>query len=178
MNFIKLFVTFIAFAFVFSTISYSKSNTKIKEKVSEFIYGDEAHIPSCHASTLVELDNGDILAAWFGGKDEGDKSVEIWMARRSADKWSKPVAMTHYPDQPTWNPVLFRDNSNKTWLFFKVGPNPREWTGAYRTSTDNGKSWSDVVLLPGGVLGPIKNKPIQLQNGDIVCGTSVEAWHV
>lgn len=178
MNFIKLLATCIVFTFLLSNGSFAKSGTKIKKKVSEFIYGDEAHIPSCHASTLVELDNGDILAAWFGGKDEGDKSVEIWLSRRSGGKWSKPVAMTHYPDQPTWNPVLFRDSSNKIWLFFKVGPNPREWTGAYRTSTDNGKSWSNVVLLPGGVLGPVKNKPIQLQNGNIVCGTSVEAWHV
>jgi len=150
----------------------------VKPFIAEFIYGDEAGIPSCHASTLVELDNGDILAAWFGGKEEGDKSVEIWLARRSNGTWSKPMVMTHYPDQPTWNPVLFRDNTNKIWLFFKVGPSPREWTGAYRTSTDNGKTWSEVTLLPAGLLGPIKNKPIQLQNSDIVCGTSVEAYKV
>ena len=49
------------------------------------------------------------------------------------------------------------------------------WTGAYRTSFDNGDTWSDIVFLPAGLLGPIKNKPIQLKNGNIVCGTSVEA---
>jgi predicted neuraminidase len=146
--------------------------------VSEFIYGDKAGIPSCHASTLVELDNGDILASWFGGEDEGEKSVEIWLSRRSNGKWSKPQQMTDYPNQPTWNPVLFRDKTNQIWLFFKVGPSPTEWTGAYRTSKDNGKSWSDISLLPAGLLGPIKNKPIQLENGDIVNPTSVEAWRV
>lgn len=156
----------------------SENHPKVKPVVAEFIYDESANIPSCHASTLVELDNGDILAAWFGGSDEGEKDVEIWLARKSGGTWSKPQQMTDYPNQPTWNPVLFRDSCNKIWLFFKVGPSPREWTGAYRTSTDNGKTWSDVVLLPAGLLGPIKNKPIQLQNGDIVCGTSVEAWRV
>ena len=164
--------------FLFSITScFAEKQKKLIADVSEFIY-DEAPFPSCHASTLVELENGDILSAWFGGKGERDKTVEIWMSRKSNGIWSAPVAMTDYPDMPTWNPVLFRDNSNKIWLFFKVGPSPREWTGAYKTSTDNGKTWSDITLLPGGVLGPIKNKPIQLKNGDIVCGTSVEAYKV
>ena len=89
MNFIKLLVTFIAFAFVLSNTGYSKSNYKIKEQVAEFIYGAEAHIRSCHASTLVELDNGDILAAWFGGKDEGDKrSEERRVGKECRSRWS------------------------------------------------------------------------------------------
>src|SRR6185503_12479414 len=45
---------------------------------SQFIYEDPP-TPSCHASTIVES-NGKILAAWFGGKDEGDPSVGIWLA--------------------------------------------------------------------------------------------------
>jgi len=28
--------------------------------------------------------------------------------------------------------------------------------------------------LPNGILGPIKNKPVQLANGDILCGSSTE----
>ena len=151
---------------------------KVKPQISEFIYTDD-NIPSYHASTLVELENGDILAAWFGGKEEGDNSVEILMARRVKGKWSSPVAMTNYPDSPTWNPVLFRDNSGKIWLFFKVGPTPTNWTGACRTSIDNAKTWSEITYLPAGLLGPVKNKPIQLANGNIVSGSSVEtdrAW--
>ena len=176
-NLVRICVGVMGSLFVLYSIGCAKQNCKVDAKISEFIYNDN-RIPSCHASTLVELKNGDILAAWFGGKDEGDKSVEIWLSRRSDGKWSMPVTMTDYPDQPTWNPVLFRDNSNKIWLFFKVGPSPREWTGAYRTSTDDGKTWSDITLLPAGLFGPIKNKPIQLANGDIVCGTSVEAYRV
>ena len=174
--FAKLVFTLLLAILTLSTVVAQE--TKLNPKISEFIYGEEAGIPSCHASTLVELDNGDILASWFGGEDEGENSVEIWLSRRSNGTWSKPKQMTDYPNQPTWNPVLFRDNTNKIWLFFKVGPSPREWTGAYRTSTDNGKTWGDIVLLPGGLFGPIKNKPIQLKNGNIVSGTSVEAYRV
>jgi predicted neuraminidase len=42
------------------------------------------------------------------------------------------------------------------------------------TSIDNGKTWSTPVRLPDGILGPIKNKPVQLPNGDILCGSSTE----
>src|SRR5688572_24105604 len=46
---------------------------------SEFI-ADDMPTPSCHASTIVES-GGKLLAAWFGGKAEGDPSVGIWLSR-------------------------------------------------------------------------------------------------
>ena len=59
-------------------------------------------------------------------------------------------------------------------LFYKVGPNPKEWWGLYITSEDNGLTWSKPIKLPNGILGPIKNQPIQLENGDILSPTSTE----
>jgi predicted neuraminidase len=48
------------------------------------------------------------------------------------------------------------------------------------TSADDGKTWSKPTRLPAGILGPIKNKPVQLANGDILCGSSMEGdgWKV
>jgi len=46
--------------------------------------------------------------------------------------------------------------------------------GELRTSSDEGRTWSAARRLPEGILGPIKNKPVQLANGDILCGTSSE----
>ena len=37
-----------------------------------------------------------------------------------------------------------------------------------RTSTDDGKSWSDAKRLPQGILGPIKDKPVQLADGTLL----------
>ena len=49
-----------------------------------------------------------------------------------------------------------------------------------RTSDDDGETWSDARRLPDGILGPIKNKPVQLANGDILCPSSTEndGWQV
>jgi predicted neuraminidase len=45
-----------------------------------------------------------------------------------------------------------------------------------KRSRDGGRSWSEAELLPAGVLGPIKNKPIAGARGEIVAGSSVESY--
>src|SRR5258705_1090682 len=59
----------------------SNQNTVLRNKTSEFIY-ETAPFPSAHASTLVELPNGELMVAWFGGKEEGNPEVAIWVACR------------------------------------------------------------------------------------------------
>jgi len=48
------------------------------------------------------------------------------------------------------------------------------------TSTDHGRTWSTPRRLPTGILGPIKNKPVQLQDGTILSPSSSEdhGWRV
>jgi alpha-L-rhamnosidase len=48
------------------------------------------------------------------------------------------------------------------------------------TSTDSGKTWSVPHRLPEGILGPIKDKPIELPDKSLLCGSSTEAggWRV
>jgi predicted neuraminidase len=148
---------------------------KAPDSSKEFIY-TEASFPSAHASTLVELKNGDILAAWFGGAREGASDVAIWASRRTAGKWSAPFELVREPNVATWNPVLFHTADGRLWLYYKFGPNVRSWTGARLYSTDEGKTWSAPEHLPAGLLGPIKDKPLVLPNGIIVSGTSVESY--
>ena len=139
---------------------------------------------ACHASTLVELAPGRLMAAWFGGSQEGGKDVVIWSSMLEKDVWSKPqvVASGIINDTlryPTWNPVLFKDKKGLLRLFYKVGPNPREWWGMVISSSDNGQTWSAPVHLPDGMLGPVKNKPVQLSDGSILAPSSTEtttAW--
>ena len=150
---------------------------KVPTVTSEFIF-TEAPFEECHASTLVELPDGDLVAAWFGGQHEGHSSVAIWGARHSHGSWSAPQELARELGVPCWNPVLFRDPQDKIWLFYKYGSSPKSWHGAYRTSTD-GRTWSPPAYLPAGpppveILGPIKNKPVLLSNGDILAGSSVE----
>jgi len=139
---------------------------------SEFIF-TQAPFGECHASTIVELRDGSLLAAWFGGTHEGALGVKIWGSRCVSGSWSPPEVLAGAPDTPCWNPVLFRDRHDHIWLFYKHGSSPKTWMGAYRTSVD-GIAWSVAADLPPGFLGPIKNKPLTLANGNIVAGSSVE----
>ncbi len=146
----------------------------------EFIYEIwKAPTPQCHASTIAES-QGTIVAAWFGGTAEKNKDVGIWVSRKINGIWTMPEEAANGVQNeklryPCWNPVLFQPAEGPLYLFYKVGPNPREWWGLYLTSSDAGKSWSKPVKLPKGILGPIKNQPIQLANGDILSPTSTES---
>ena len=131
-----------------------------------------------HASTIVETPAG-LVAAWFGGKHERDPGVGIWLSRHVQGHWSVPVEVASgvEPDgqrQPTWNPVLFLPRLGPLFLFYKVGPDPQHWRGMFKTSTDNGGHWSPAHALPAGFLGPIKDKPVQLADGNIVSPSSTE----
>jgi len=159
-----------------SLIVFASPSSFAEAPLQEFVY-TSAPFPSAHASTLVELKNGDILSAWFGGEHEGANDVAIWAARRTGpNTWSPPVEVVREPGVPCWNPVLFKTHDGKLWLYYKFGPNVRSWTGGRLVSTDEGKTWSKPEHLPAGLLGPIKDKPLVLPNGDVVSGTSVESY--
>ena len=150
---------------------------------SEFIY-ETAPFPQCHASTIVETDDG-LVAAWFGGTRERHPDVGIWVSRHIAGSWSAPVEVANGVLSPTnrepcWNPVLFQPTNRPLLLFYKVGPSPSTWWGMLTSSTNGGKTWSKPQRLPEGILGPIKNKPVQLANGDILSPSSTEnsGWRV
>lgn len=145
---------------------------------AEFIY-DTATFPSCHSATLCETDDG-LLAAYFGGTHERHPDVEIYLSRRKDGRWGEPVSIADGilpnggPRQPTWNPVLFQPKNGPLFLFYKVGPSPKDWWGMVKTSQDHGHTWSEAQRLPDGIYGPIKNKPIELPDGTIISPTSVE----
>ncbi len=144
---------------------------------SEFLFTD-APFASAHASTIVESDSG-LVVAWFGGSHEGAKDVAIWLSRAAHGRWTAPipVATGVQPDgsrDPCWNPVLFEQVPGVLRLYYKVGPSPAAWWGMYVTSRDGGRTWSDPVRLPPGVLGPIKNKPVRIADGSVISPSSTE----
>src|SRR5215813_14878623 len=94
--------------------------------------------PSSHASTIVELKGGELLAAWFGGTHERAPDVAIWTARYSNGAWSKPVEVAREKNIPTWNPVLFHTKDGRLWLYYKAGPDTGSWSGARMWSSDEG----------------------------------------
>nr|WP_314898059.1 sialidase family protein [uncultured Flavobacterium sp.] len=141
---------------------------------------DQPITSTSHAATLVEFKPNQLMSAWFGGKYEGAKDVGIYLSVYNGKMWSnphnliKPLITQGGDTLPCWNPVLFKSKSQSLYLFYKVGKNPREWFGAMIVSKDNGATWSTPKYLPKGLLGPIKNKPIEVTPGVILCGSSTE----
>lgn len=145
---------------------------------SEFIFTN-APFPSSHASTIAETKEG-LVAAWFGGTRERNPDVGVWLSRAVNGQWTPPVevadgVVSTTSRYPCWNPVLFQPRTGPLMLFYKVGPSPATWWGMMKTSEDAGKTWSKPHRLPDGILGPIKDKPVQLANGDILSGSSDES---
>ncbi|MEO7982652.1 MAG: sialidase family protein [Bacteroidota bacterium] len=171
----KWTLTFIFWIAVFVPV-YAQYSWK---KVSEELVVSNAPFKECHASSLVEVSPGELLVTFFGGSGEGLNDVTVWLAKKENNKWNAPfsIASGFINDSvrfPCWNPVLFKARDGNLFLFYKVGPNPANWWGMVLTSGDNGKSWSAPEKLPGGILGPIKNKPVQLADGTILSPSSKE----
>ncbi len=161
---------------IFLTVAFPMQSNSA-ELLREFVYQD-APFPQCHATTLAETEKG-LVTAWFGGTREKAPDVGIWVSRLDSGKWTPPVEVANgiQPDgkrHPCWNPVLFQPVNAPLMLFYKVGPSPTSWWGMLLTSNDSGKSWSKPSKLPEGILGPIKNKPVQLPDGSILSPTSTE----
>jgi predicted neuraminidase len=159
------------------TIFPPSEKPEIKVLSSGFIY-ETAPFPSCHASTLLETSDG-VMAAWFGGTYERHPDVSIYTSHRKNGTWSTPTMAADGIENevfrnPTWNPVLHRKNDGKIVLFYKEGPNPREWWGHYKVSADEGKTWSKETQLPPGFLGPVRNKSVELPNGQLLHPSSFE----
>ena len=147
-------------------------------RVSEFL-NENAPYPSCHASTIVETREGELVAAWFGGTKERAPDVGIWVTIKGREGWSKAVEVANglQPDGsrlPTWNPVLFQGKEGPLHLYYKMGPKPSEWWGMELVSEDGGHSWGKAQRLPDGILGPIKNKPVVLADGTWCSPSSTE----
>jgi predicted neuraminidase len=145
---------------------------------SEFIYQpQDVPFPSCHASTIIQNGKG-LMAAWFGGTAEKNPDVGIWISRYEKGKWSKPAEVADGVQHkgkryPCWNPVLF-NTGDEILLFYKVGPSPSTWWGELITSDNKGKTWSISRRLPEDISGPVKNKPVLLDNGELLCPSSTE----
>lgn len=150
----------------------------------EFVF-TKASFPQCHASTICETTRG-LVVAWFGGTKEKNKDVGIWVSYHDGAGWSNPKEWANgiqHADlrHPCWNPVLYQTpDQGPTLLFFKVGPDPAHWWGEMMISYDRGRTFRERRRLPETIDGPVRCKPILLEDGTLLCGSSTEydGWRV
>lgn len=115
-----------------------------------------------HGSTIVELPNGDLVAAWFQGSGErwaDDVRIMGSRLKAGATRWSEPFLMADTPGFPDINPILFMDARSRLWLmWYTVIAN--QWETSllkYRISEDYAGSdgpprwtWQDVLHVKPG----------------------------
>lgn len=147
-------------------------------KYKKIFVCDKLPTDNCHASTILPLENGKVICAWFGGTKEGKDDVDIWYSIKDGSSFSTPIKVSKQKDVPHWNPVLFEHNDNSISLFFKVGKNIPYWKTFRVISKDEGKTFSEAAELvkgdKSGGRGPVKNKCIRLSDGRILAPASTE----
>ena len=76
--------------------------------------------------------------------------------------------------------MLYQVPDGPLALYYKVGPSPSSWWGMLVNSADGGRTWTPPMRLPDDIAGPIKNKPVLLADGRLLCGSSTEdqGWRV
>jgi predicted neuraminidase len=175
-------------AFILTAGPFSLADEQPGVISRQLIYQD-APYPQCHASTIEETPTG-LVAAWFGGTHEKHPDVGIWVSRQVDGQWETAVEVANGVQytltsgevhrHPTWNPVLFQYPDGPLMLFYKSGPSPSEWWGEVTQSDDGGKTWTKPRRLPEHIDGPVRNKPILLPNGMLLCGSSTEydGWRI
>lgn len=130
----------------------------------------------CHASNLIKLDDGTIITVFFAGSHEGNSDTSIYMCRAKAGESSEPVKIAG-SDEAHWNPVLFAVSDEELVLFYKVGNIIATWRTMIVRSYDRGLTWTEPEeLVPGdiGGRGPVRNKPVRISSGAILCPGSLE----
>jgi len=116
-----------------------------------------------HASSIVELPNGDLFVCWYHGSGErsaDDVIVQGSRRRHGQAHWSRPFVLADTPNFPDTNPALFVDSRRQLWLLWPVIL-ANEWHTAlmkYKVSTDYQRAdrpprWDrsdNLLVVPAG----------------------------
>jgi predicted neuraminidase len=94
-----------------------------------------------HASMVVELPDGDLIACWFHGSGErtaDDVVVQGARLRKGSKQWSERFLLADTPGYPDTNPTMFLDPRKRLWLMWPTIL-ANEWHTAlmkYKVSSD------------------------------------------
>lgn len=103
--------------------------------------GDDADVPRPifpaekkhnHASCVVELPGGDLLAAWYSGSGErrsDDVVIQAARLRKGESEWGPRFLLADTPGYPDCNPALFAAPDRTLWLLWPTILDHR-WEGA------------------------------------------------
>lgn len=134
----------------------------------------DAECQESHASNIL-FHEGQRIVVWFGGEREG-----IWCNIYAQVGDNFPHLLIKCPcwDQQLnslWNPVLF------TWegrlaMMYKEGAFCDRWQSylCFLKVKEDKLQLESRQMLPAGIQGSVKNKPLVLDDGSLLCGASTE----
>ncbi|KAH6684621.1 BNR repeat-like domain-containing protein [Halenospora varia] len=133
----------------------------------------ESYLPTTttqsHASNLLLLPSGDLLCAWFGGKQEGIPDISIYASRLPANSetWLEAEKLSDDPARSEQNPILFQSPQGPVWLLWtsQDGGNQESAIVKKRISLDGGKTWGQVETLFGDEGTFIRQPVVVLNDG-------------
>lgn len=137
--------------------------------------------PKSHSGTLVEMDGGRLVAAWYAGSGEGARDVSIQLSARAGEgDWSEPRGIFDREEvsaamrrqvHSLGNPLLFTDGAGRLGLLF-VSISAGKWSGSSMNlawSADGGETWTrpeKLTLNPLANLSALpRNPPVPLLGG-------------
>lgn len=132
------------------------------------VAGPEYEAAYKHPSSITELDNGDLIIAYYGGSGEygTDTAVYACRLRKGAKKWSAPKIIADTPDRSEGNPVIWQAPDGLVWLFY-VNRYGETWSTARvkgKVSKDGARTWSDSFMLTMEEGTMARGAPIVLNN--------------
>ncbi len=149
--------------------------------VIEKVYGLELPGRYKHPASITQLDNGDLLLAYYGGSGEYEPDTAVYAGRLKAGDttWSKPAPIADTPFHSDGNPVVWQAPDGVVWLFYVVRYGDT-WSDSRihaKISRDGADTWSDAFILADERGMMVRSKPIVLHDGDYLLPIYHETGH-
>ncbi len=135
-----------------------------------------------HGASLIERNDGSLMATWFSSKVETSSDAVIFGANwnRVTGEWTtpRPIVNERY-SKSLGNTALFRDDDGRIWLWF-AAVFAGGWSGAmvdYTVSDDDGQTWSPgkrLVWWPGNLP---RNPPLDVGDHEMLLPLFVDFWY-
>jgi len=166
-----LFTMVVAVAtIVFGNRAFAEENADLGDVIATKVIGSEFPGKYKHPASFDQLDNGDLLLAYYGGDGEYADNSKVWAMRLShgRSEWTAPQVIADTPFRAEGNPVLWQAPDGIVWLFYvqTYGDTWSESRIKGKISKDGGRTWSDSFLVAFEKGMMVRSHPIVLHNGD------------
>ncbi len=151
----------------------------LKGEIKKEFISEDKECFDAHGSAIVETIPRHFCAVWKGGPGEGKsnedikENVGIWLSLTTDKGWSAPIEIVEAKRSLCWAPVLCKLSPTELLLFYRRGKDPRHGVSFLKRSFDGGIQWANEEILPAGIVGPTRGRPLLTEHGTLICPSSI-----